>query len=122
MSKTVDSAKSQVDELTNLCLSQSSQQSGSEETPCNEVSEEIINWDQLIDRFGDGDLIEQILSILLPIQYQNLAHFFPKFNLYNIQFELVNQTCSTMIEYNYFVKYVRAYILLYVDLVDFQIR
>jgi CheY-like chemotaxis protein/HPt (histidine-containing phosphotransfer) domain-containing protein/anti-sigma regulatory factor (Ser/Thr protein kinase) len=72
LSKTVDSAKSQVDELTNLCLSETSQEPDSQERPCTEVSEEIINWDQFIDRFGDEGLIEEILPTYLK---DNKEHF-----------------------------------------------
>jgi len=72
LSKTIDPAKSEVDELTNLCLNETSQESRSEERVCTEVSEEIINWDQLIDRLGDEDLIEQILPTYLK---DNKEHF-----------------------------------------------
>ena len=65
LSKTVDLAKSKVDELTNLCLNQASQESGSEQMPCTEVSEEIINWDWLIDKLGDEELINEIVPIFL---------------------------------------------------------
>ena len=65
LSKTVDSAKSQVDELTDLCLDETSQESVSEEMPYTEVSEEIINWDQLIERLGDEELIKEIVPIFL---------------------------------------------------------
>jgi len=63
--ETVDSVKSQADELSKLCCDQTSQESGSEQTPCTEVSEEIINWDQLIDRLGDEELIKEVAPIFL---------------------------------------------------------
>ena len=65
LSKTIDSAKSEVDEFTNLCLNQTSQESAPEERVCTEVSEEIISWDQLIDRLGDEELINEIVPIFL---------------------------------------------------------
>ena len=43
LSKTIDLAKSQVDKLTNLCLSETSQESCSEERGCAKVIEELIN-------------------------------------------------------------------------------
>jgi len=65
LSKIVDSAKSQVDEFTDFCLNGTSQESDSEEMPYTEVSEEIINWDQLIERLGDEELIKEIVPIFL---------------------------------------------------------
>jgi len=65
LSKTVDLAKSKVDKLTNLCLNQASQESGSEQMSCTEVSEEIINWDWLINRAGYEELINEIVPIFL---------------------------------------------------------
>jgi len=67
LSNTVHSAKSEVDELTTLCCDRTTQ-----EATDTEVSEEIINWDQLIDRLGDEDLIEQILPTYLK---DNKEHF-----------------------------------------------
>ena len=67
LSNTVHSAKSEVDELTTLCCDRTTQ-----EATDAEVSEKIINWDQLIDRFGDEDLIEQILPTYLK---DNKEHF-----------------------------------------------
>lgn len=63
--ETVNSVKSQVDELANLCCDRSPHESVSKETVCTEVSEEIINWDQLIDRLGDEEVINEVVPIFL---------------------------------------------------------
>lgn len=63
--ETVDTAKSQVDKLTDLCLSETSQKYDIEEMPCDKISEDIINWDHLIALLGDEELINKIVPLFL---------------------------------------------------------
>ena len=72
VSKTVDSARSQVDELTELCSDQAASKAKSDKSGGADTSSDIINWHQLIDRFGDEDAIEQILPTYLK---DNKEHF-----------------------------------------------
>jgi response regulator of citrate/malate metabolism len=65
LSKTDDSAKSQVDEFTYLCSDQSTSKAQSSEPADANISSDIINWDQLIDRLGDEELIKEILPTYL---------------------------------------------------------
>ena len=71
VSKTVDSARSQVDELTELCSDQATSKAKSDESGGADTSSDIINWHQLIDRFGDEDAIEQILPTYLKDNKEN---------------------------------------------------
>jgi len=61
----VNSFKSQVDELTRLSSNQTSQ--GPQSGESTGISEEIINWDQLIliGRLGDEEFIKEIIPVYL---------------------------------------------------------
>jgi len=63
--ETVDTAKSQVDEISELCSNQSTSNAQSSKPDEADISSDIINWDQLIDRLGDEALIKEIAPIFL---------------------------------------------------------
>jgi len=65
MSEKANSVKSQVDELAKLCRGQVPQESSLKETVEIEDSKEILNWDQLIGRLGDEELVKEVVPIFL---------------------------------------------------------
>jgi HPt (histidine-containing phosphotransfer) domain-containing protein len=65
LSKKANSVKSQVDELAELCCGQIPQESSLKETVGNEDSKEILNWDELIGRLGDEELLKEIVPVFL---------------------------------------------------------
>jgi CheY-like chemotaxis protein/HPt (histidine-containing phosphotransfer) domain-containing protein/anti-sigma regulatory factor (Ser/Thr protein kinase) len=71
--ETVNSVKSQADELTNLCLNQTPLEHGSKGIDDIEVSEDIINWEQLINMWGGEELIKEVTAIFLKDSKERLA-------------------------------------------------
>jgi len=65
LSEKANSVKSQVDELAELCCGQIPQESSLKETVGNEDSKEILNWDELIGRLGDEELLKEVVPIFL---------------------------------------------------------
>ncbi|MFH1882497.1 MAG: response regulator, partial [Planctomycetota bacterium] len=66
LSEKTDSVKSQVDKLADLCCGgQIPQESSLKETVGNEDSKEILNWDELIGRLGDEELLKEVVPIFL---------------------------------------------------------
>ncbi len=66
LSEKANSVKSQVDELADLCCGrQIPQESNLKETIGNEDSKEILNWDELIGRLGDEELLKEVVPIFL---------------------------------------------------------
>ncbi|GAI55836.1 unnamed protein product, partial [marine sediment metagenome] len=61
LSEKANSVKSQVDELAGLCCGQIPQESSLKETVGNEDSKEILNWDELIGRLGDEELLKEVV-------------------------------------------------------------
>jgi PAS domain S-box-containing protein len=68
----VDSVKSQGDVLSKLCCDRTCQGPGPQDTADIEDNEEIMNWNQLIDRLGDEELIKEIMPTYLA---DNKEHF-----------------------------------------------
>jgi len=62
LAERIDSARSQIDELAEMCCEKSTQP---EADLSAKNSKGIINWNQLIDRLGDETLIKDIASIFL---------------------------------------------------------
>jgi CheY-like chemotaxis protein/HPt (histidine-containing phosphotransfer) domain-containing protein/anti-sigma regulatory factor (Ser/Thr protein kinase) len=65
LSKKANSIKSQVDELTKLCSKSVAQESSLKESAGDEDIKEILNWEELIGRLGDEELIKEIVPIFL---------------------------------------------------------
>ena len=67
LTEKVHSVKSQVDELTHLCSDsdQASAEAQSDEQNDVDISNDIINWDQLIGRLGDETFIKEVVPIFL---------------------------------------------------------
>jgi signal transduction histidine kinase/AmiR/NasT family two-component response regulator/HPt (histidine-containing phosphotransfer) domain-containing protein len=65
LTEKANSVKSQVDELAELCCGQIPQESSLKETVGNEDSKEILNWDELIGRLGDEELLKEVVPIFL---------------------------------------------------------
>ncbi len=65
LSEKADSVISQVDELVELYCGQIPQESSLKETVGNEDSKEILNWDELIGRLGDEELLKEVVPIFL---------------------------------------------------------
>jgi CheY-like chemotaxis protein/HPt (histidine-containing phosphotransfer) domain-containing protein len=63
--KQADSVRSQVDELSALYDDRTAQQFSQEETVTIKDNEEILNWDELVDRLGDEELIKEVVPIFL---------------------------------------------------------
>ncbi|MBW8038579.1 MAG: DUF3365 domain-containing protein [Planctomycetes bacterium] len=61
----INSVKSQADESSKLHYDRTCNESGSEEKAHTNVTEEIINWSQLIDRLGDEELVREIMPVFL---------------------------------------------------------
>jgi two-component system sensor histidine kinase/response regulator len=67
-----NSAKSQVDELTKLYRDQTHEEFGSKQTAGIQNSTEILNWNQLISRLPDEELIREVVPIFLKDNKQRL--------------------------------------------------
>jgi len=65
LSENADSVKSQVDELAKLCSGPIPQESNLKEPNGIEDNREILNWEELIGRLGDEQLIKEIVPIFL---------------------------------------------------------
>lgn len=65
LSEKANSVKSQVDELAKLCCNRTPQESNFKETSGIEDSKEILNWDELIGRLGDEELLKEVVPIFL---------------------------------------------------------
>ena len=66
LSEKANSVKFQVDELAELCCGgQIPQESGLKETVGIEDGEEILNWDELLGRLGDEELVKEVVPIFL---------------------------------------------------------
>ncbi len=65
LSEKANSVKSQVDELTKLCSDPIPQESNLKETAGIEDNKEILNWEDLIGRLEDEELIKEIVPIFL---------------------------------------------------------
>jgi PAS domain S-box-containing protein len=59
------SLKSQVDELAKICLDSVHQKSNLKESAGTEDNKEILNWEELVGRLGDEELIKEIVPIFL---------------------------------------------------------
>ena len=65
LSEKANSVKSHVDELAKLCSSPIPQESNLKEAVGVDDNKEILNWDDLIGRLGDEELIKEIVPIFL---------------------------------------------------------
>ena len=65
LSKKANLVKSQVDELTKLCSVSVAQESNLKESAGVEDFKEILNWEEIISRLGDEELISEIVPIFL---------------------------------------------------------
>ena len=61
------------DELADRCCDQSPHESGSKQTACTEISEDIINWDKLIERLVDEETIKEVVPIFLKDNTERLG-------------------------------------------------
>ena len=67
------SIKSQTDELTKLCLNQSHKKCSSNEANETEDNHGILNWDQLMSRLGDEELVKEVVLIFLKDNNERLG-------------------------------------------------
>jgi two-component system sensor histidine kinase/response regulator len=65
LSEQANSVESQIDDLAKLCSSPVSQESNLKESAGIEDNKEILNWEELIGRLEDEELIKEIVPIFL---------------------------------------------------------
>ena len=63
--KSIDAINDQVDQIRDLCYDETAPQGQSSESPGGQNAENVLDWEQLISRIVDEELVEEIMPVCI---------------------------------------------------------